>query len=83
MAYQDTISPAQVLNEEINKTTGALSRVGAFFAYIGQSVTKAAMARARYQTLQTLHGMSDKQLAEVNIKREDIVRHVFNDLYYS
>jgi len=83
MAYQDTISPAEVLNEEITKTRSILDRVAAFFASIGESVANAGMARARYETMRTLQGMSDGQLSELNIKREDTVKHVFNDHYYS
>ena len=83
MAYQDTISPAEVLDNEIKATRTVFDKIVAFFESVGFGIQRAAMARARFHTVQVLRGMSDAQLAELNIKREDIVKHVFNDLYYS
>ena len=39
-------------------------------------------AQARARDVQRLHNMSDHQLRDMNVRREDIVRHVFRDVYY-
>lgn len=83
MAYQDTLSPAQVLNKEISATRKVFDAIGRWFAAVGTSISLAAAARARYETLKALQGMSDGQLAELNLKRDDLARHVFQDTFYS
>ncbi len=35
----------------------------------------------RMKALNTLHAMDDKQLADMGLRREDIARHVFRDVY--
>jgi uncharacterized protein YjiS (DUF1127 family) len=37
---------------------------------------------ARLQKVEMLNAKSDAELAEMGIKRDDIVHHVFRDLYY-
>jgi len=83
MAYQDTLSPAEVLNAEITRSRRAMDRIGSFFRSIGQSITMAAVARARFETLTQLQGKSDAELEQLGLKRDELVRHVFNDLYYA
>lgn len=49
---------------------------------IGTWCTAVAVARSRSDQLERLSAMSDTQLAEFGVKREDIVRYVFRDVYH-
>lgn len=57
-----------------------------FLARIGRGILDAveAMQRnnARLRELERLNAMTDEQLAARGLRREDIVRHVFRDVYY-
>ncbi|MCB1336071.1 MAG: DUF1127 domain-containing protein [Maritimibacter sp.] len=53
----------------------ALTRIAALFVAYTE-------ARSRYPQVQALQALSDDQLAERGLTRDDIVRHVFADLYY-
>ena len=39
-------------------------------------------ANPRLRRIEALQKLSDAELAERGIRREDIVRHVFHDVYY-
>lgn len=80
MTYQDTISPAQVLSEDITATRKAWGAVTGFFAAVQQSIVQGAMARARIETIRAMQGMSDGQLATLDLKREDIVPYVMGNI---
>lgn len=82
MAYQDISAPAQVLNNEIAATRNFFGRVGAFFAGFGQSFSYASSAQVRFNRVQALQAKTDAELTELNIRRDEIVHHVFRDLYY-
>ncbi len=60
-------------------TSGLLTRIG---ETLGHFVVALATARGRAIEAERLHAMSDEKLAELGIKREDIVHHVFRDSYY-
>ncbi len=49
---------------------------------LGSFFTSIVRARSRQDQVQALDKMSDAELAEIGIRREDIVRHVFRDVYY-
>jgi uncharacterized protein YjiS (DUF1127 family) len=49
---------------------------------IGRVMVAMSESNARMQAVQRLNEMSDAQLAERGLKREDIVHHVFRDTYY-
>lgn len=57
--------------------------LGAFFASIGRGLVAMGANSGRYRRLQALSAMSDAELAARGLKREDIVRHVFADVYYA
>ena len=63
--------------------TGIFSAVQHFFAAIGNALILAAEANPRMKRVQALQRMSDEELAERGIKREDIVRIVFQDVLYA
>ncbi len=68
-----SISDFSVTRPSFLKT--ALGVIGGFFAAVMD-------ANSRQDQVQRLHTMSDKQLAEFGVRREDIVRYVFRDVYH-
>lgn len=56
--------------------------LSAFFASVGKAFVVYAERRSRIQELTRLQEMSDEELAEIGIKREEIAQHVFRDLFY-
>ena len=61
---------------------GIFSAVQHFFASIGNALVAVAEANPRMKKVQALQRLSDAELAERGIKREDIVRVVFHDVLY-
>lgn len=49
---------------------------------IGNAIVAVGEANPRLRRVEALQRMSDEQLSARGIKREDIVRHVFHDVYY-
>lgn len=58
--------------------TGILSKVG---ASIASAFNRIIEAQDRSHEVRRLEALSDIQLAEMGIARQDIVRHVFRDVY--
>lgn len=52
------------------------------FARILDVLVMMAESNPRLRRLERLQAMSDAQLAERGLRREDIARHVFNDVLY-
>lgn len=59
-----------------------LELVSAMFARIGTALVKAGEASARTGQIEALQAKSDDELAKLGIKRDDIARYVFKDLFY-
>ncbi|KJZ19902.1 DUF1127 domain-containing protein [Loktanella sp. S4079] len=57
---------------------GILSKIG---ATIASAFSRIIEAQDRSDEVRRLNDMSDAQLAELGIKRNEIVRHVFRDVY--
>lgn len=51
------------------------ARIAGFFEMIFE-------AQNRSVTVQRLQALTDRELADIGIAREDIVRHVYRDIYY-
>ena len=77
MAYTSTHAPAP---------SGALARIGdvllGFLKSVGMAMMVNSTGAARVQKVRDLEALSDAQLAELGIPRDQIVRHVFRDVYY-
>jgi len=58
------------------------SWIGRFFSAIGGAMISSMEQRSRLQIVQVLQAKSDAELAQMGLKRDDIVRHVFSDLFY-
>ncbi len=56
--------------------------ISGVLASIGGFLTSVALANSRFQKVQELQALSDEQLAERGMKREDIVQAVFSDAYW-
>jgi hypothetical protein len=52
------------------------------FHSIGEALIKVSPGNARLQLVEALNRLSDAELARRGLRREDIVRHVFSDIYY-
>jgi len=58
------------------------SWIGRMFAAIGSAFVHSMEQRSRRQIVQILQAKSDAELAQMGLKRDDIVRHVFSDMFY-
>ena len=60
-------------------TPGFFSRLGERLA---NAIDAAQRSNQRVRELERLSALSDEQLAEQGLRREDVVRHVFRDVYF-
>lgn len=66
-----------------NTAFGPISNpIGSFFAGLGNALVLMSTANARVRQVERLQKLSNDQLAERGIRRENIARHVFRDLYW-
>ncbi len=61
---------------------GLMARVGAGFDRVLNILVAMAEANPRVKAVSRLSAMSDEELAARGLKRDEIVRHVFRDMYY-
>jgi len=52
------------------------------FTYFGEIIVKMGENSSRLREIEALQAKSDEELAKLDIKRDDIARHVFRDLLY-
>lgn len=52
-----------------------------FFSSFGKAMIINSTARARLETVERLQSKSDAELARLGLKREDIVRRVFHEIW--
>ncbi|SFR47492.1 hypothetical protein [Litoreibacter janthinus] len=57
-------------------------RIGDFFMSLYKSIDLAASANLRIAQMEKLNAKSDEELAKMGLRREDIIRHVFRDIYH-
>ena len=66
--------------------TGTKSSIRAhldrFFAELGLGFNAYLERKSRMEQIERLNAKTDAELAEMNLKREDIPRYVFRDLFY-
>ena len=82
MAYFDTTSPAGILSREITATRNVLAAIGRGIHRVMHAMVENATVMERMRRVQALHALSDEDLAKRGIRREDIVRNVFSDMYH-
>ncbi|MBW4710524.1 hypothetical protein KX928_22275 [Roseobacter sp. YSTF-M11] len=78
MAYQST----HIESGFGRNLSSLVAIVRGFFKSIGTAMIVSSSYNARAQMVQKLQAKSDEELAAMNIRREEIVHHVFRDLYY-
>lgn len=78
MAYQDAHFASS--RDVIATVAGGLRN---FFFSLGHSIVLSTEASRRLHLVQDLQSKTDEELAALNLKRDDIVREVFGDLFYS
>lgn len=61
---------------------GARVQLDRFFASIGQGFNAYLESQGRVEEIERLSSKSDKELAEMGLRREDIPRYVFRDLIH-
>lgn len=66
-------------NVETYPKSGVLAQVGAWFM---TTMDHMAQNNPRMRQVRALQAMTDTQLADRGIARDDIVRHVFQDTFY-
>ena len=82
MAYFDTTSPAGVLSREITATRRFFGRMGDAFHHVLTVMAESSSVNQRLRKVYALQALSDEELAKRGIRREDIVRNVFSDMYH-
>lgn len=53
------------------------------FSGVADRFERHAYAMSRRGLIEELEAKTDQELAEMGLKRDDIVRHVFQDLFYA
>ena len=80
MASITTNTDIQAGAVHLLKTAG--NSVLNMFQAVGNFFVMLAETNSRAQAVERLNAMSDAQLAARGLKREDIVRHIFKDMFY-
>ena len=62
---------------------GLRARFSGFLASLARAFEAHAYAASRRDQIETLQAKSDAELAEIGIKREEIVHYVYRDLFYA
>jgi uncharacterized protein YjiS (DUF1127 family) len=57
--------------------------ISGFFESLLRSSVMASTAQARLSQAEALNAKTDAELAELGLKREDIVHHVFRDMFWT
>ncbi|MCO6383177.1 hypothetical protein [Oceanicola sp. 502str15] len=71
-----------LLNTDAPFSPSLRARLDTFFAGIGMGLNAYMESRSRMHEINRLNALSDAALKSMGLKREDIPRHVFRDLFY-
>lgn len=83
MTYHNMSEPlVHAISNSATPVAGYLRSIGKFFSAIGAGLVRVGEASSRARELEVLNAKTDAQLAEMGLKREDIVRFVFRDMMY-
>lgn len=61
--------------------SGLLTRISEFFSSMAVSLQVANESQARLDQIQRLQSKTDDELAAIGLTRDDIVRHVYRDMF--
>ncbi len=73
---------ASITTNSTTASRGLISGIRSLFARMSDALNTAAEANTRFRQVERLRAMTDEQLAEHGIKRDEIVRVVFRDVFY-
>ncbi|WOI33171.1 DUF1127 domain-containing protein [Tritonibacter scottomollicae] len=73
---------AYATNAQANNTFNPLALIAGFFRAIGNGLVHIAESNHRVNRARTLMALSDEELAQRGMKRDDVVKHVFGDIMY-
>lgn len=73
---------AYVTQSHAGPQFGVMSFISNFFSAFGRAITVSASADARLRKVEALNAKTDAELAEMNLRREDIAAYVFRDLMH-
>lgn len=62
---------------------GLRARFSAFLSSVARAFEAHAHSASRRDQIETLQAKSDAELAEIGVKRDDIVHFVYRDLFYA
>lgn len=57
-------------------------RISSFLSKLGAAMDAHARNHARIAQIERLQAKTDAELLEMGLKRDDIMRHVYRDLFY-
>ncbi|MEQ6247459.1 hypothetical protein ABMC89_01065 [Sulfitobacter sp. HNIBRBA3233] len=60
----------------------ALAQLGSFLSRVNLALMESSSGAARVRRIEALNAKTDEELAVMGLKRDEIVYHVFKDLYY-
>ncbi|MAY89382.1 hypothetical protein [Arenibacterium halophilum] len=63
-------------------TSGVRTSFQSFRASLATAFAAYLERRTRTDEIERLNALSDKELSKMGLRREDIARHVFRDLFY-
>ena len=73
---------AYASNAQTRAPFNPLGLIAGFFRAIGNGLVHLAESNHRVNRARTLMELSDEELAQRGLKREDVVKHVFSDIMY-
>ena len=79
MAYSSVSAPAHAGFSITAAATLVGTAITGFFARLARAAMAASTGQARLDEANRLQAKSDAELAELGLKREDIIHHVFRD----
>lgn len=71
-----------VVNTTASHGAGFLTTLSAPFRALGRALIMIAENNPRLKRMQALQAKTDEELAEMGLKRDQIVQYVFRDAYY-
>ena len=87
MAISTTNTPAQTGHTfpqiAVALTKGAAGMITGFFQSLNRAITVNSTVQMRLIRVQRLQALTDAELAAKGLKRDDIVHHVFRDLFWN
>ena len=86
MAYSTLSAPTRgtlYITTFTNIAAAFGNAIAGFFGSLSRAMIVNSTAQQRLQQVERLQAKTDAELAAIDIKREDIVHHVFRDLFWN